>query len=115
MLTITVPQSIGSGQTISQPYIVALMSDLLNTKPNDIILEVGTGSGYQAAILSKLVAQVYSIEVIDKLASNADQLLKELGYENVVVRKETVISVGRNMRLMTASSSLPPRLMFPNH
>jgi protein-L-isoaspartate(D-aspartate) O-methyltransferase len=71
------PQPIGSGQTISQPYIVALMSDLLNTKPTDIILEIGTGSGYQAAILSKLVAQVYSIEIVEKLAANARKLLRQ--------------------------------------
>ncbi len=80
------PQPIGSGQTISQPYIVALMSDLLNTKSTDIILEIGTGSGYQAAILSKLVAQVYSIEIVEKLATKARKLLKELGYDNVIVR-----------------------------
>ncbi len=82
------PQPIGSGQTISQPYIVALMSDLLNTKSSDIILEIGTGSGYQAAILSKLVTQVYSVEIIKKLASKALNLLKELGYDNVVVRND---------------------------
>lgn len=80
------PAPIGSGQTISQPYIVALMSDLLNTKPSDIVLEIGTGSGYQAAVLSQLVDRVYSIEVIEKLASKAGKLLRELGYGNVTVR-----------------------------
>jgi protein-L-isoaspartate(D-aspartate) O-methyltransferase len=80
------PAPIGSGQTISQPYIVALMSDLLNTKPTDIILEIGTGSGYQAAILSKLVEQVYSIEIIEDLATAAHDRLNSLGYNNVVVR-----------------------------
>jgi protein-L-isoaspartate(D-aspartate) O-methyltransferase len=80
------PAPIGSGQTISQPYIVALMSDLLNTKPSDIILEIGTGSGYQAAILSQLVKQVYSVEIIEDLATIARQRLNELGYNNVEVR-----------------------------
>jgi len=80
------PAPIGLGQTISQPYIVALMSDLLNTKPSDIILEVGTGSGYQAAILSQLVKQVYSVEIIEDLATIARQRLNELGYNNVEVR-----------------------------
>ncbi|MGD0959873.1 MAG: protein-L-isoaspartate(D-aspartate) O-methyltransferase [Methylomonas sp.] len=80
------PLPIGSGQTISQPYIVALMSDLLNTKPGDVILEVGAGCGYQAAVLSRLVARVYTIEIIENLAKNAAKLLKELGYDNVTVR-----------------------------
>ncbi len=80
------PVPIGFGQTISQPYIVALMSDLLNTKPSDIVLEIGTGSGYQAAILSELVRQVYSIEVIEDLATMARAHLHELGYNNVDVR-----------------------------
>jgi protein-L-isoaspartate(D-aspartate) O-methyltransferase len=82
------PAPIGSGQTISQPYIVALMSDLLETKPTDTILEIGTGSGYQAAILSKLVKQVYSIEIIEDLATKASKRLKRLGYSNVAVRKD---------------------------
>jgi protein-L-isoaspartate(D-aspartate) O-methyltransferase len=80
------PAPIGSGQTISQPYIVALMSDLLNTKPSDIIMEIGTGSGYQAAILCQLVQQVYSIEIIKDLATIADKRLNKLGYNNVEVR-----------------------------
>ena len=80
------PVPIGSGQTISQPYIVALMSDLLNTKPTDIILEVGTGSGYQAAILAELVKQVYSIEIIEGLADKARNRLNKLGYDNVELR-----------------------------
>jgi protein-L-isoaspartate(D-aspartate) O-methyltransferase len=80
------PAPIGSGQTISQPYIVALMSDLLDTKPADTILEIGTGSGYQAAILSQLVEQVYSVEIIEDLAASARKRLKKLGYDNVEVR-----------------------------
>jgi len=82
------PVPIGSGQTISQPYIVALMSDLLNTKPSDIILEIGTGSGYQAAILSQLVQQVYSVEIIEDLAASARKRLCQLGYNNVEVRND---------------------------
>jgi protein-L-isoaspartate(D-aspartate) O-methyltransferase len=82
------PAPIGSGQTISQPYIVALMSDLLNTKPSDIILEIGTGSGYQAAILSQLVQQVYSIEIIEDLAIEAGKRLNKLGYKNIEVRND---------------------------
>ena len=80
------PLPIGEGQTISQPYIVALMTDLLETTPQDVILEVGTGSGYQAAILSLLVKQVYSIEIIDTLATAARERLQRLGYTNVEVR-----------------------------
>lgn len=82
------PAPIGSGQTISQPYIVALMSDLLNTKATDIILEIGTGSGYQAAILSQLVRQVYSVEIIEELATEARDRLNSLGYSNVAVRTD---------------------------
>jgi protein-L-isoaspartate(D-aspartate) O-methyltransferase len=80
------PAPIGSGQTISQPFIVALMSDLLNTKATDTILEIGTGSGYQTAVLASLVDQVYSVEIIDVLATNARARLKSLGYNNAVVR-----------------------------
>lgn len=80
------PAPIGSGQTISQPYIVALMSDLLNTRPNDTVLEIGTGSGYQSAVLSTLVEQVYSLEIIEELSAKARRRLKRLGYNNVTVR-----------------------------
>jgi protein-L-isoaspartate(D-aspartate) O-methyltransferase len=80
------PAPIGSGQTISQPYIVALMSDLLDTKPSDIILEIGSGSGYQAAVLSQLVQQVYSVEIIEDLSTTARKRLDKLGYSNVEVR-----------------------------
>src|SRR5687768_5144284 len=65
------PLPIGSGQTISQPYIVALSTDLLNPKPTDVVLEVGTGSGYQAAVLAEIVARVYSIEIIETLGKAA--------------------------------------------
>ena len=75
------PLPIGHGQTISQPYIVALMTHLLSPEPEDVILEVGAGSGYQAAILAKLVRRVYSVEIIPALAVQAKQRLKKLGYE----------------------------------
>lgn len=77
---------IGDGQTISQPFIVALMTDLLNPEKDDVILEVGTGSGYQAAVLATLVRQVYSLEIIPDLADQAAELLRRLSYANVKVR-----------------------------
>jgi len=80
------PLPIGSGQTISQPYIVALSSDLLDPKPTDTILEVGTGSGYQAAVLAEIVARVYSIEIIEPLGKAAAKRLEELGYGNIEVK-----------------------------
>lgn len=80
------PLPIGYGQTISQPYIVALMTDLLQPRPNHKVLEIGTGSGYQAAVLSKLVDEVYSIEIIGALADRAGRVLDELGYDNVKTR-----------------------------
>jgi protein-L-isoaspartate(D-aspartate) O-methyltransferase len=81
------PLSIGHGQTISQPYIVALMSDLLQPQPEHVVLEIGTGSGYQAAILSLLVKQVYSIEIVAALAAAAGERLKRLHYDNVEVHQ----------------------------
>jgi protein-L-isoaspartate(D-aspartate) O-methyltransferase len=80
------PMPIGYGQTISQPYIVALMTELLEPKPSDIVLEIGTGSGYQAAVLAKLVARVYTIEIVPQLAKGAVLRLEQLGYGNVEVR-----------------------------
>ena len=81
------PLPIGNGQTISQPFIVALMTDLLRPDKDKVILEVGTGSGYQAAVLSLLVRQVYSLEIIPALAGVASARLRRLGYENVEVRQ----------------------------
>ncbi len=81
------PLSIDEGQTISQPYIVALMTQCLNLKPTDNVLEIGTGSGYQAAVLAELVEQVYSIEIGEKLAKEASLRLKKLGYQNVKVKQ----------------------------
>ena len=80
------PLPIGHGQTISQPYIVALMTELARPSPSDRVLEVGTGSGYQAAVLSQLVARVFSIELVDPLAQSAASTLRRLGYGNVTVR-----------------------------
>ena len=77
------PLPIGYGQTISQPYVVAFMTDQLRPKPSDRVLEVGTGSGYQAAILAELVSAVYSIEIVEPLAKNAEATLQRLGYKNV--------------------------------
>jgi len=80
------PLPIGYGQTISQPYIVALMTDLLQPEPDHRVLEIGTGSGYQAAVLSRLVAQVYSIEIIEQLGQSTAQLLTRLDYDNIETR-----------------------------
>lgn len=80
------PLPIGYGQTISQPYIVAFMTEQLRPKPRDRVLEVGTGSGYQAAILAELVSDVYSIEIVEPLAKNAEATLQRLGYKNVHVK-----------------------------
>ena len=80
------PLPIGYGQTISQPYIVALMTDMLELEAGDVALEIGTGSGYQAAILSRLVRQVYSIEIIPELAKSASKRLSRLGFGNVEVK-----------------------------
>ncbi len=80
------PLPIGYGQTISQPYIVALMTDLLDVDEDDVVLEIGTGSGYQAAILAELVEKVYTIEIVRELGEQAKGRLKRLGYQNVEVR-----------------------------
>jgi protein-L-isoaspartate(D-aspartate) O-methyltransferase len=77
------PLPIGHGQTISQPYIVALMTELLNLTSSARVLEVGTGSGYQAAVLAELSAEVHTVEVIPELSRSAEELLNELGYANV--------------------------------
>ncbi len=80
------PQSIGYGQTISQPYIVAVMTDLLDLGCGDRVLEIGTGSGYQAAVLAEVAGQVYSIETVDSLAESASKRLREMGYDTINVR-----------------------------
>lgn len=80
------PLPIGYGQTISQPYIVALMTELLQLSPKDKVLEIGTGSGYQAAVLAEIVDSVFSVEIIRKLGESARQRMKNLGYKNVAVK-----------------------------
>ncbi len=80
------PLPIGHGQTISQPYIVALMTEILQVEADDRVLEVGTGSGYQAAVLAELDTEVYTVEIIPELATQAEARLDQLGYENVHVR-----------------------------
>lgn len=80
------PLPIGHGQTISQPYIVAYMTALLETRPDHDVLEIGTGCGYQAAVLSGLVRHVYTIEIVEALAEQAQTTLETLGYENITVR-----------------------------
>ena len=80
------PLPIGEGQTISQPYIVALMTELLRLEGDEKVLEIGTGSGYQAAVLAELCAHVYTIEILEPLATRAKALLDELGYTNITVK-----------------------------
>jgi protein-L-isoaspartate(D-aspartate) O-methyltransferase len=80
------PLPIGFGQTISQPYIVAFMTEALELKPDSKVLEIGTGSGYQAAVCAEIAAEVYTIEIVEGLAKSAEEKLKELGYPNVFVR-----------------------------
>lgn len=80
------PLPIGHGQTISQPYVVAFMTEALGLKGDETVLEIGTGSGYQAAVLAEIVSRVYSIEIVAPLAQEAAVRLRELGYENVEVR-----------------------------
>lgn len=111
------PLAIREGQTISQPYVVAWMTELLNLKADDVVLEVGTGSGYQAAVLSRLAAKVYSVERIATLAESAAERLRELGVTNV----EVVVGDGsRGLQLhapyeaviVTAGSPGVPPLLF---
>ena len=80
------PLPIGEGQTISQPYVVALMTEALKLKPTDRVLEIGTGSGYQAAVLAEIVKEVYTIEIRKSLAEKADKRLKDLNYKNIKVK-----------------------------
>lgn len=77
---------IGYGQTISQPYVVALMSSMLDLDPGDRVLEIGTGSAYHAAVLSRLASEVYTIEIVEPLAHRAERILQRLGYDNIHVR-----------------------------
>jgi len=81
------PLPIGYGQTISQPYIVAYMTQALEVRPEDRVLEIGTGSGYQAAVLARIAKEVYTIEIVPELAARAAGILRELGYDRVHVRE----------------------------
>lgn len=81
------PLPIGEGQTISQPYIVGFMTEILRLKPSDRVLEVGTGSGYQAAVASRIAREVYTVEIFESLAASSRRTLSELGYRNVQVRQ----------------------------
>jgi protein-L-isoaspartate(D-aspartate) O-methyltransferase len=80
------PLPVGYGQTISQPYIVALMTELLEPKPEDRILEIGTGSGYQAAVLAEIVKELYTVEIIEELSQEAERRLMAAGYQNIHCR-----------------------------
>lgn len=80
------PLPIGQGQTISQPYIVAFMTEALGLQPTDKVLEVGTGSGYQAAVLAEIASKVFTIEIVEPLAKRAEETLGQLGYQNIQVR-----------------------------
>jgi protein-L-isoaspartate(D-aspartate) O-methyltransferase len=80
------PLPIGYGQTISQPYIVAYMTEVIDPKPGQKVLEIGTGSGYQAAVLAEIVDSVYTIEIITELYNSSEKRLKELGYKNVICK-----------------------------
>ena len=80
------PLPIGYEKTISQPFIVALMTDLLDLEPEDVVLEIGAGAGYQAAVLSELVQRVYSVDIIEELAAGAEKRLHRLGYNNISVK-----------------------------
>ena len=111
------PLPIGYGQTISQPYIVALMTDLLELEVDDVVLEIGTGSGYQAAVLSRLVSRVYSIEIIPELAKSASQLLQRLGFGNIEVKNADGYYGWQEhapfdaIMVTAASSHIPPPLV----
>ncbi len=111
------PLPIGHGQTISQPYIVALMTDLIQPEPDDVVLEIGTGSGYQAAVLSRLVKYIYSIEIVAELAREAGARLRRLGYDNVEVRNGNgrlgwPLHAPYDAILVTAAASrIPPALV----
>ena len=82
----SIPLPIGFDKTISQPFIVAVMTDLLEPRPDDTVLEIGTGLGYQAAVLGQLVRRVWSVEIIEELAAEAEEGLRRLGYDNIGIR-----------------------------
>jgi len=111
------PLPIGFDKTISQPFVAAVMTDLLAPNPQDVVLEIGTGLGYQSAILAELVTQVWSVEIVEELASEAESRLDQLGYSNVGIR------VGDGSRgwaehapydkiLVTAAAERPPAALL---
>lgn len=111
------PLPIGFDKTISQPFIVALMTDLLAPQPDESVLEVGTGLGYQAALLAELAGQVWSIEVVEEFAGHAQELLEQLGYDNIQIR---IGDGSRGWRefapfdkiLVTAAAEQPPPVLI---
>lgn len=111
------PLPIGYGQTISQPYIVALMTDLLDLTAESTVLEIGTGSGYQAAVLSRLAKQVYSIERVKELSELARERLKDLGYNNIEIRNQDGYTGWQEKApfdgiiVTAAASHIPPALI----
>ena len=111
------PLAIGSGQTISQPYIVALMTDLLDLTGGEKVLEIGTGSGYQAAVLAELTATVYTIEIVEPLARTAQERLAAAGYRNIVTRIGDGYQGWREaapfdaIMVTAAASAVPPALV----
>ena len=108
------PLPIGHGQTISQPYIVALMTQLVDPKPEAKALDVGTGSGYQAAVLAELAKDVYSIEIVAPLADEARRRLQSLGYQNIEVRHGDGYRGWPEKRHSTSLSWPRRRIMFLN-
>ncbi len=107
---------IGSGQTISQPYIVALMTDLIEPRPGMRVLEVGTGSGYQAAVLAGLVDEVFTIEIVPRLAEDAAERLRRLGYGSVTVKQGNGYQGWPQQApfdaiVVTAGGNIPPQLL----
>jgi protein-L-isoaspartate(D-aspartate) O-methyltransferase len=111
------PLPIGFDKTISQPFISALMTDLLDPQPREAVLEVGTGLGYQAAVLAELARQVWTVEVVEEFASHAEELLRALGYRNVSVRvgdgsKGWSEHAPFDKILVTAAAEHPPRALL---
>ncbi|KAA3610503.1 MAG: protein-L-isoaspartate(D-aspartate) O-methyltransferase [Calditrichaeota bacterium] len=110
-------RSIGKGQTISQPYIVAFMTDELRIKPGDRVLEIGTGSGYQASILAQIADTVYSMEIIEELAESAQKTITSLGYENIIIKQgDGYLGWPEQapfdaIMVTAAPSTIPPRLL----
>src|SRR4051794_39689500 len=104
-----IPLPIGFNKTISQPFMVALMTDLLDPQPDDRVLEVGTGLGYQTAILARLVAQICSVEIVEEFVESAQNRLKHVGIENVSIRVAMVRAGGLSTRRSTRLSWQRPR------